>query len=106
MDYKKSHAFYHSTAWKAARKARLEIDGGMCVECMAEFYRGERRHPKRAVMVHHVLPITERPDLALDLENMRSLCDMHHNREHPEKGGQGKAGRKHANPPHMRVVKV
>ena len=56
-------------------------------------------------MVHHVKPITERPDLALDLDNMRSLCDMHHNRMHPEKGGQGKAARK-TTPPRMRVVKV
>ena len=106
MTDKDSHAFYHSAPWKAARKARLEIDGGMCVECMAEFYRGERRHPKRAVMVHHVQPITERPDLALDLDNMRSLCDMHHNRKHPEKGGQGKAAHKKTAPPRMRVVKV
>ena len=101
-----NHAFYHSVAWKAARKARLEIDGGMCCECMAEFYRGMRRHPRRAVMVHHVLPITERPDLALDLENMRSLCDMHHNREHPEKGGRGKAREKRTPESRMRVVKV
>jgi 5-methylcytosine-specific restriction endonuclease McrA len=58
-------------------------------------------------MVHHVLPLTERPDLALDLSNLRSLCDMHHNREHPEKGGRGNAGRtKGKAPAKMRVIKV
>ena len=106
MAYKESEAFYHSSPWKAARKARLEIDGGMCTECMAEFERGERLKPRRATMVHHLQPIKERPDLALDLDNMRSLCDMHHNREHPEKGGQGKASHKQTTPPRMRVVKV
>ena len=54
-------------------------------------------------MVHHVLPITERPDLALDVANMRSLCDMHHNRKHPEKGRHGKAK---PMPTTMRVIKV
>jgi 5-methylcytosine-specific restriction endonuclease McrA len=107
MDYKRSEPFYHSRAWKDARKQRLMMDNGFCTECMAEFERGERLHPRRAVMVHHVLPITERPDLALDLSNMRSLCDMHHNREHPEKGGRGNAGRtKVEKPAKMRVIKV
>lgn len=107
MAYKTSDPFYHSGPWKMARKQRLMMDNGMCTACMAEFERGERLHPRRATMVHHVLPITERPDLALDLSNMRSLCDMHHNREHPEKGGRGEAGRaKGKTPARMRVIKV
>jgi 5-methylcytosine-specific restriction endonuclease McrA len=104
--YKESAPFYHSGTWKEMRKQRLEIDGGFCVECMAEVERGERKKPRRATMVHHVLPITERPDLALDITNLRSLCDMHHNREHPEKGGHGQAGRKDRRPTALRVIKV
>ena len=102
---KRSEPFYHTAAWKRARRARLMMDNGMCTQCMEEFWRGERMKPLRATMVHHVLPLTERPDLALDLENMRSLCDMHHNREHPEKGGRGRA-RPGKAAPAMRVIKV
>ena len=105
MNGRDGHQFYHSAAWKAARRARLEIDGGMCVECMREFEAGTRRKPRRATMVHHVRPITERPDLALDLNNMESLCDLHHNRAHPEKGGHG-AAKKRPEAPRMRVIKV
>lgn len=105
MRYKKSDPFYHSAAWKETRRQRLLLDRGMCTECMKEFERGERVRPRRAVMVHHVLPFEERPDLALDLDNLRSLCDMHHNREHPEKGGRGSAGAKKKTTK-MRVIKV
>ena len=42
-------------------------------------------------MVHHIIPLEERPDLALDMDNLASSCDICHNQEHPEKGGQGKA---------------
>lgn len=105
MADKLSDPFYHSAAWKKARKARLMLDHGMCTACMEEFARGERMRPQRATMVHHVLPRSERPDLELDIGNMRSLCDMHHNREHPEKGGQGKA-RPRTKAPALRVIKV
>ena len=102
---KLSEPFYHSAAWKKARRARLLADNYMCTKCMEEFRRGERMRPMPATMVHHVLPITERPDLALDIDNMRSLCDMHHNREHPEKGGRGRA-RPKTKAPALRVIKV
>lgn len=102
---KASNPFYHTKAWKRARAARLMLDHYMCTACMAEIDRGERMKPMPATMVHHVLPVAERPDLALDITNMRSLCDMHHNREHPEKGGRGKA-RPTTKAPALRVIKV
>jgi hypothetical protein len=37
-------------------------------------------------VVHHVIPRSERPDLALTLSNLVSLCDDHHAKRHPEKG--------------------
>lgn len=104
MAVKKSEPFYHTAAWRKARRMRLQLDHYMCTECMKEFEAGDRLRPMRATMVHHVLPITERPDLALDVGNMRSLCDMHHNREHPEKGGQGQREKRPA--PRMRIIKV
>ena len=106
MKKKVSDPFYSTQAWKRARRARLMLDNGMCSECMAEMERGERMKPMRATMVHHVLPITERPDLALDITNMRSLCDLHHARAHPEKGGGGQAKARRKAPARMRVIKV
>lgn len=102
---KESDPFYHSAAWKKARKARLMMDGYMCVQCMAAFEAGGAA-PRPATMVHHIIPITERPDLALDLGNMQSLCDVCHNRAHPEKGGQGRAARRTTPAVPMRIIKV
>ena len=105
MADKQSDPFYHSAAWKRARAARLMLDHYMCAECMEEWQRGERMRPQRATMVHHLQPRTERPDLALEISNLRSLCDMHHNREHPEKGGRGAARAVSMTVP-MRVIKI
>lgn len=99
--YKESNPFYHTEAWKKARAAALERDMGMCCDCMDKFRAGHGRKPRRATMVHHLHPIDERPDLALSLANLRSLCDACHNKRHPEKG------RRQAVPRHtMRIIKV
>ena len=104
--YKESDPFYHSGPWKAARKERLRIDNGMCCDCMERFYAyGEK--PRHATMVHHVISRKERPDLELEISNLRSLCDICHNRRHPEKGGHGDAAdRTTRQPPRMRVIKL
>lgn len=100
--YKESNPFYHSDEWKKVRAAALERDAGMCCDCMDKFRAGYGRKPRRATMVHHLQSIEERPDLALDLANLRSLCDACHNKKHPEKG------RRQAEPKRtrMRVIKV
>lgn len=106
MDHgKESLPFYHSAAWKRARKAALMRDEGMCQDCMDRLRAGYGVRPRRAEMVHHIIPLEERPDLALDLSNLRSLCNECHNREHPEKGGRQYAPRKPA-AGKMRIIKV
>jgi 5-methylcytosine-specific restriction endonuclease McrA len=104
-DYKKSAPFYHTAAWKKVRAVALMRDAGMCQDCMDRMRAGYGIKPRRATMVHHIVPIDERPDLALDLSNLRALCDECHNREHPEKW---KTNRKQEDgpAPRMRVVKV
>ena len=104
-EYKKSAPFYHTAAWKRLRAQALARDGGMCQDCMERMRMGVGIRPRRATMVHHIVPVEERPDLALRLDNLRSLCDECHNREHPEKWRtKGKAA---AAPAHqMRVMKV
>jgi len=89
-DYKESDPFYHSAEWKRLRKAALQRDHGMCRNCMDRMQAGFGGAPNRATMVHHVIPRSERPDLALVLENLVSLCDSCHNAEHPEKRSKKK----------------
>lgn len=102
---KESNPFYHTTAWKRARAEALRRDSGMCCDCMDRFRAGYGIKPRRATVVHHIQPIEERPDLALTLSNLRSLCEACHNRRHPEKGG--KNGGKQAKPAaRMRVIKI
>lgn len=105
MEHKESLPFYHTAAWKRARKAALQRDGWMCQDCMDRFRAGYGFKPRRAEMVHHIIPLEERPDLALDLKNLRSLCNECHNRNHPEKGGRNQQPQKAAGG-RMRVIKV
>lgn len=104
-DYQSS-PFYHSAAWKKVRRVALQRDGGMCQDCMDRIRAGYGIRPRRAEMVHHIIPVKERPDLALDLGNLRSLCNTCHAMEHPEK--QANAHRKPPKEPpaKMRVIKV
>lgn len=87
MKYEKEvKPFYRTAAWRKVRKMALMRDGGMCCECMRRMLDGSGTLVRRATMVHHIIPIEQRPDLALDLDNLESLCDSCHNKEHPEKG--------------------
>ena len=76
------YPFYKSTKWERKRKAILRRDEYLCRECR----RYGRTTP--ATTVHHVHPIEERPDLALDLRNLISLCDACHNKMHDRITGQ------------------
>lgn len=103
MRYKESRPFYHTQAWQRVRAAALNRDGGMCCDCMDRYRSGMGVRPNRATMVHHIIPIDERPDLALSLKNLRSLCETCHNKRHPEKGrrqAEEQPGHK------MRVIKI
>ena len=106
MGYKESDPFYHRKAWKRVRLEALRRDHWMCRDCMDRFEAGYGIKPNRATMVHHVIPLEERPDLALDLDNLRSLCDECHNRRHPEKGGRSKKPEEKPAGARMRVIRV
>ena len=105
--YKKSLPFYHTAAWKRIRQAALMRDGGMCQACMERLKDGVGFRPRRATMVHHIIPVKERPDLALELDNLRSLCDACHAAEHPEKGERDSVPEeKYEGKTRMRVVRI
>ncbi len=77
---KESNPFYESPRWKHKRQQILKRDGYMCQIC--------KRYGRirEAAEVHHIQHLEDRPDLALDNDNLISLCRTCHNRQHPEKG--------------------
>ena len=106
-DYKESEPFYHSKEWKKVRADALQRDFGMCQDCMDKFRAGIIRKPRRAVMVHHIIPRSERPDLELVMDNLRSLCAKCHEEHHPEKRTKAKRKTAERQGAHsMRVIKV
>ena len=107
MDYKQSDPFYHSAAWKHIRAVALMRDGGMCQDCMDRMRAGIGIMPNRAVMVHHIIPRSERPDLELDMDNLISLCLSCHEERHPERRSKKKRKTLEKIGQHsMRVIKV
>lgn len=72
--------FYTSAKWLRKKAKVLRRDGYLCVDCK----RYGRKTP--AVLVHHIQPYEESPEMGLDEKNLVSLCDACHNKRHPEKG--------------------
>ncbi|MCR4622097.1 MAG: HNH endonuclease [Clostridiales bacterium] len=93
--------FYSSAAWQRLREQVVLRDRGMCVECLRLYELGLIRKPRRAQMVHHVIPLKDAPELALTESNLVSLCYKHHEEKHPERRAREDTPR-----PPMRVIKV
>lgn len=68
----KSAAFYKSKQWQKARALSIAAHYGLCQDCLAQ------GTIKTADMVHHVKPLREFPELALDQSNLRPLCNQCH----------------------------
>lgn len=63
-------SIYRDPRWAVVRLAAKRRDGWKCVECGA---RGR-------LEVHHVKRVKDYPDLAYDLENLKTLCGVCHAR--------------------------
>lgn len=82
-----SDGFYDWTEWLGIRSAVLAVDRFECQVCK------QRRRYRKAVIVHHVKHLRDRPDLALSLvdpdtgeRQLVSLCRACHEEQHPERG--------------------
>ena len=72
--------FYNSkTLWRPVRAAALKRDNYECQICKSKGLYNE------ATTVHHIKHLKEFPGLALDLNNLVSVCSNCHNILHPEK---------------------
>lgn len=75
--------FYSSGAWKAIREDAKKRDHYLCVDCLRE---GRIR---AAEEVHHIVPLTPfnvtDPSVALNLNNLKSLCRECHAKYSPRR---------------------
>lgn len=84
VDLDNLDAFYHTSEWRKLRKRVLEFDRHECQICKA---KGRYR---KAVIVHHVKHLDERPDLALEMfdefgnRQLVSVCKHCHEELHPD----------------------
>lgn len=72
--------FYESQQWKSLRQAVLERDHYECVMCKEN---GKLTTTQDSVMeVDHIKELEFYPELALDPNNLRTLCKDCHNKRH------------------------
>jgi 5-methylcytosine-specific restriction protein A len=77
---KEARTFYKSMAWEKCRKIVLIRDNYLCQECLL------KGKITAANTVHHIKSYEDHSELALDPDNLESICPSCHNKEHPEKG--------------------
>jgi 5-methylcytosine-specific restriction enzyme A len=68
--------FYKTQRWKSKREKVLRRDEYACREC--------KRYGKftNATTVHHMHPLSDRPDIRLESWNLLSLCGHCHDKMH------------------------
>lgn len=65
----------YDATWRKVRDMKLKTDP-LCEDCMG------RGKVKEAVLVHHIKPVKDYPELRLVFSNLRSLCDDCHEEIH------------------------
>lgn len=65
--------FYNSKAWRSKREYILVRDNYTCQECLKH-----NKTIKAAVEVHHIIKVKDNINLALDNNNLISLCTRCH----------------------------
>jgi 5-methylcytosine-specific restriction enzyme A len=82
--------FYDSGLWKQLRAEVKKRDNYECQECkrqgrvkidMNEYSESAKRK-KIQLVVHHIKEIEHHPELALERENLETVCVDCHNKEH------------------------
>ena len=91
MTEAEAYAYYNCKRWRDLRKKILARDHYECQRCVARIRSAAQsgkilkptdRHIRKAVCVHHIQEIKDRPDLAYDEENLISLCHRCHDEVH------------------------
>lgn len=80
--------FYGGKDWIELRLEALERDNNECQQCKREGYvtidsiKEEGKKKEIKLNVHHIKEIEDYPELALELDNLETLCVYHHNLIH------------------------
>lgn len=82
------YRFYRTKEWEYIRRQALSRDSFECQQCKREGLvtvdskkeKGKRK--EIALNVHHIKEIETHPDLALEIDNLETLCVRHHNIVH------------------------
>ena len=75
--------FYNSREWLVLRQEALRRDNYECQECKRlglVKLNDEDKH--KSLDVDHIKEIYTNPELALELDNLCTLCIRHHNEKH------------------------
>lgn len=91
MTDEEAYKYYNCKRWKRLRIKILQRDHYECQRCAhrirqaaetGEQLTPDQRHIRRAVCVHHIQELKDRPDLAYDPDNLVSLCHRCHDEVH------------------------
>ncbi|UII58110.1 HNH endonuclease (plasmid) [Cytobacillus spongiae] len=82
--------FYDSKEWKLIREEVKKRDNYECQECKRQGrvtidtneYSESARRKKIQLIVHHIKELEHHPDLALEEDNLETICVDCHNKEH------------------------
>lgn len=77
---RKGTRVYDTAAWKKLRVVALQRDNYLCRDCLLE------GRITLATEVHHEETVESRPDMSLDIGNLRSLCRDCHEATKERKG--------------------
>ncbi|PEA54499.1 alpha/beta hydrolase [Bacillus pseudomycoides] len=82
--------FYDSVEWKRLREEVKNRDNYECQECKrngrvridTNEYSKHARRKKIQLVVHHIKELEHHPELALEKDNLETVCVDCHNKEH------------------------
>lgn len=77
---KKANPFYLTKEWRKKRQEILDRDNHECQECKRQG-KVTTRHDM-VLEVDHIKELNEYPELAMDNDNLQTLCKKHHNIKH------------------------
>lgn len=83
----KVQSFYHTKEWRRLRRIALIRDNRECQNC-----KEDGLCTRNALEVHHLEEVRLRPEKALELSNLKTLCIKCHNKEH-DRGARGRKKR-------------
>ncbi len=73
---RQNQEFYSSTAWRKKRIHILNRDAGLCQTCIRE------GRTTIGNTVHHIIELSDNPQLALTDDNLEVICATCHQQEH------------------------